>query len=518
MATKTSAKKTPAKKAAQKAAAKAARKATKRQASNVVDTTEPGEVTVRMFCQGLGDCFLISFGQRAGRAYHLLIDCGIAKGTKDADGLMNTVVKCISKLTGGTVDLLVVTHEHYDHVSGFYHAEDLLKNGSKADGRLAFKNFWFPWTEKPGEPLADELREKYSKAKASLAIALSGMEEQTQRRFAGILAFSGFGEGGIKAGAAGMETAMKNLRGLYRPNGEEVSYLMPKTIRPLPGATAGVAKGLQAYVLGPPHDAKSIRKTNPSEANPETYEKKGHLALGLTAIDTLMAALSEDSSAYPFDPQWRVLKEDEPTVFSSYFESSPQNVERRIDGDWIQRGAQQLALHIETYTNNVSLVLALELPKSKGVLLFPGDAQVGNWKSWHEGDFTTASGKTISARDLLERTVFYKVGHHGSHNATMKEMGLELMTHEQLVAMIPVEAGAVKRLSYGEMPVESLETALDKNCDGRVIRLDQTGKWDDGSAPGNWAGLKRATRAKQTIQTEAGELPLYVEYTILDKD
>ena len=27
--------------------------------------------------------------------------------------------------------------------------------------------------------------------------------------------------------------------------------------------------------------------------------------------------------------------------------------------------------------------------------------------------------------DLLHRTIFYKVGHHGSHNATLRERGLE---------------------------------------------------------------------------------------------
>jgi hypothetical protein len=33
----------------------------------------------------------------------------------------------------------------------------------------------------------------------------------------------------------------------------------------------------------------------------------------------------------------------------------------------------------------------------------------------------------VKAEDLLERTVLYKVGHHASHNATLRQKGLELM-------------------------------------------------------------------------------------------
>ena len=54
---------------------------------------------------------------------------------------------------------------------------------------------------------------------------------------------------------------------------------------------------------------------------------------------------------------------------------------RRIDGDWAA-GAAAFALQLDSDTNNTSLALAFELPGGR-VLLFPGDAQVGNWESWH---------------------------------------------------------------------------------------------------------------------------------------
>ena len=41
------------------------------------------------------------------------------------------------------VDILVVTHEHADHVSGFTQARDLFAPaGEKADGRLTVGEVW----------------------------------------------------------------------------------------------------------------------------------------------------------------------------------------------------------------------------------------------------------------------------------------------------------------------------------------------------------------------------------------
>lgn len=73
---------------------------------------------------------------------------------------------------------------------------------------------------------------------------------------------------------------------------------------------------------------------------------------------------------------------------------------------------------MDTLTNNSSLVLAFELVQSKKVLLFVGDAQIGNWKSWFRVEFEASA---VKARDLLSRTVLYKAGHHSSHNATLLE-------------------------------------------------------------------------------------------------
>jgi hypothetical protein len=71
---------------------------------------------------------------------------------------------------------------------------------------------------------------------------------------------------------------------------------------------------------------------------------------------------------------------------------------------------------------------------------------------------------TYEASDLLKNTVLYKVSHHGSHNATVKAKGLELMTHPELVSMIPE-----KEASYSGILYQPLMNELAKRSKGRVI-------------------------------------------------
>ena len=63
--------------------------------------------------------------------------------------------------------------------------------------------------------------------------------------------------------------------------------------------------------------------------------------------------------------------------------------------------------------NNTSVILLFEFGTRK--LLFPGDAQIENWSY-------ALSRKADLA--MLADTDVYKVGHHGSHNATLKANGV----------------------------------------------------------------------------------------------
>src|SRR5687768_14070666 len=76
-------------------------------------------IKVRMYRQGLGDCFLITAPRKIGAPFYAVIDCGVILGTANAGEIMKGVVEHIIQTTGGRVDLLVATHEHWDHISGF---------------------------------------------------------------------------------------------------------------------------------------------------------------------------------------------------------------------------------------------------------------------------------------------------------------------------------------------------------------------------------------------------------------
>jgi hypothetical protein len=177
---------------------------------------------------------------------------------------------------------------------------------------------------------------------------------------------------------------------------------------------------------------------------------------------------------HPFDRfnRLEVPKDADPDKESLAPYYRPDEAWRRIDHDWLA-ATSDLAIALDNDTNNTSLVLAFELGVNGEVLLFPGDAQVGNWLSWEAMEFNVAGRGKVTAADLLSRCVFYKVGHHASHNATLREKGLERMTHRDLHAMIPVDAEMAEKKGWGQMPFNPLLARLREKCRGRVIRSDE---------------------------------------------
>ena len=59
----------------------------------------------------------------------MLIDCGIARRlAPDRKGpSLKEVAEHVADSTGGRIDLLVVTHAHWDHVAGFHPSQASAK-------------------------------------------------------------------------------------------------------------------------------------------------------------------------------------------------------------------------------------------------------------------------------------------------------------------------------------------------------------------------------------------------------
>jgi hypothetical protein len=126
------------------------------------------------------------------------------------------------------------------------------------------------------------------------------------------------------------------------------------------------------------------------------------------------------------------------------------------------RGEQllQIVRTLDDQMNNTSLILLFEVFGKK--LLFPGDAQLENW-SYALQDAPDAA-KTCA---LLADVDVYKVGHHGSLNATPKKLLWEEFTKrnkagagrlQTLLSTMPGKHGKVSNKS--EVPRKTLLEAL----------------------------------------------------------
>jgi hypothetical protein len=479
-----------------------------------------GAVCVRMYRQGLGDCFLICLRKADGTPFYMMIDCGLIAGAPERPGAgIGDVARDIVNETKGRLDILVVTHEHWDHVSGFHpsQAQDVF-------AKLTIDKVWLAWTEDPKDKLARRLRAHRARARVALRNAMTklraapGASSETAGRIEGILAFFG-DEPGLGATGDKLNEAMAFVKG----HAKSSEYLRPGDLK-----TVGV-EGTRFYVLGPPEDEALIRKMEASSglytmalAAAKALDTAFFAAMGVAPGDASDEAGSDGGPAaapsggasddealeaaraliQPFDDGYKVAEADarkKPFFVHHYgFPGAEEHAGpewRRIDADWME-AAGDFALQFDSYTNNTSLAFALELgePGRGKVLLFPGDAQLGNWLSWFgkvDGrgkDMAwpgLESGPPVTAEDLLRRTVLYKVGHHGSHNATLRERGLEIMGCASggipdFIAMLPVdEAVAHDQKKWTHMPLASLVQALVDRTAGRVLRIDEDAPLSD---------------------------------------
>lgn len=482
-----------------------------------------GSVRVRMYRQGLGDCFLLTFHLGdAKKQRHVLIDCGTL-GAKTTGVSMKDVVADIRDTTGGALDLLIATHEHLDHVSGF---RDQRKTFEK-DFTVA--RVWMAWTEDP----KDDLARKIAKHKQDLGRALAAVVAApgAAEAMPGVVDLLGFFGTDHMLGAGSFAKTVNDAMHFVRTGlGAETEYLRPRSTPIEPDWLPG----LRFYVLGPPRDEGRLRETGTPDSR-ELYHLIGAMPPGDDAAANggadLPASGAAEEAEMPFDRRFRCAPQAAATCFPGYFADEHQW--RTIEHEYLGL-ASEFALQLDSITNNTSLALAIERIADGKVLLFPADAQLGSWLSWGQLSWTVRNGRGSAARsvtmaDLFARTVFYKVGHHGSHNATVRKPGLEQMKRtSELTAFIPVDRQvALGRNPKGswQMPAVSLYRRLLDQCQGRVVRSDlgwaAEGK---GAAAGGgateaafrklataeeWKAWKRAQASARFVDTSS---ELYVDY------
>ncbi|ATQ42910.1 MBL fold metallo-hydrolase [Caulobacter mirabilis] len=425
---------------------------------------------IRMYRHGLGDCLLVRLPRAGGRDYSILIDCGVILGTSKAKEKINAVMDDVVAVTDGRLDLIVLTHAHGDHVSGFLQAEKTFRS-LKEVGQV-----WMAWTENPEDAFAQSLlpakyRERAVEAlKAATNQAFAIGDDQTGARIRSLTDFFGIDGLGAAGKGATTEDAVQVARELA-PAGK-LRYCEPGQA---PYRPDGVAARIM--VLGPPRDAKLIRRSAPTKKGRETYEAAGYIGqLGP------LAALEADGR--PFSSLFTIPTDTAramPFFRKAYWTGGAADDDWRGIDDIAASSALDLALKLDSDTNNTSLVLAIELDgqsqsghPGRDVLLFAADAQVGNWQSWKDVKWAAPEGEAaVEGLDLVRRTLVYKVGHHGSHNATLKAY-LESM-ERLLVALNPVDEVMAGKKRWDHIPLPSLEEALRKQAAEALARADQDG-------------------------------------------
>jgi beta-lactamase superfamily II metal-dependent hydrolase len=160
-----------------------------------------------------------------------------------------------------------------------------------------------------------------------------------------------------------------------------------------------------------------------------------------------------------FAAHWKMSQEELRRSFSHLAAIQRKQLEeiRRLSGSDDHQEALQFAVQLEKAVNGTSLVLVLEV--GRACLLFPGDAQWGTWR---------AALADSEWRDLLARTTFFKIGHHGSRNATPKELVEQVLT-DGLAAMVSTSTVSI----WPDIPREPLLEALAKKTTRGLVRSDK---------------------------------------------
>lgn len=363
----------------------------------------PISATLFAYQVGFGDCFLLRFTYEGGKRRHMLIDFGTTGLPEDAErsrmlDIANDIRdKVRENDPRARLDVVVATHRHADHISGF-----ATRDGSGSGDVIATlkpRVVVQPWTEARDAPidwLGPDVAED-TKAFAGRRASLAAMQEVAGQA----LAFAEQRRGDLPGALAdqlafiGQDnlsniSAIKNLQAM----GEREVFVFhgcdPKLGKELPG--------VKVHVLGPPtlRQTDTIRKQRSRDRDefwqlaPKRFKAAANIATNGDEPEKLLFPGFE------------------------YRRKSKLLNEHRWLADRIDTANAELMLGIvralDAQMNNTSVILLLQAGDK--TLLFPGDAQLENWQY--------ALQSPLAAQ--LADVDLYKVGHHGSLNATPKSM------------------------------------------------------------------------------------------------
>jgi Predicted hydrolase (metallo-beta-lactamase superfamily) len=387
-------------------------------------------ITIGMYNVGFGDAFLVRIPDGAGER-RILFDCGMHMGGPGPTPISEVAKRIVADVTDNgkaRIDVVVGTHRHADHVSGFQQT---------IWSKVAVSEVWLPWSEDPNDAHAQKILESQSKRSLALMKHITARARK-DKDFRAAAAKSGLME--IAENNLRNAPAMKTLHEGFA-GGTAKRFFLPSNNNERPRSfTTDVLPGVKVHVLGPSKDDAVI-------ANLVKEEEK---------LFRISQSESSDTGEPPFKPRWVKPTAEintDPALEQLRLDAKTlKNIEDIGDGSELAAAAST-----DNQINNTSLMLLFEI--GNAVLLFPGDAQWGTWQ---------AALNDPEWQPLLKKVTFLKVGHHGSENATPKTFVAKYLGDKYLALV-----STIQTKMWAHVPKPTLITRVAGPKADRLARSDK---------------------------------------------